>query len=151
MQELGINRNKLLELHLRFGDCVPCFSGASAQPVWAHAIILFLQPDLTGLPPVCGRPRNVFVLTMPIDPELYLHHLADYDLSKAQKVELIHSISDLMKCAVDQAWARDPVQMSLTARAMDDTANEQKGVQSKQQPLSDEFSPAARGGEDGKA
>ena len=70
-----------------------------------------------------GRLGNVLVLIMPFDPETYLHHLADYDLSKAQKVKLIHSISGLMKCAVDQALARDPVQLSLAAHDKDESAN----------------------------
>lgn len=79
---------------------------------------------------------------MPIDIEKYLHHLDGFDLTDAQKAELIHSVSEIMESFVDQAFGAHPVQQSMAARAAADSNGLPKAVGSKDQLIAEQFGRA---------
>lgn len=51
-------------------------------------------------------------IAMPLDLEKYLTYLDEFDLTRAQKIEVIRSVWGLMESCVDQAFGVHPVQQA---------------------------------------
>ena len=102
---VAIFRNILLDLCPRSGPVACRRFGASAQGRFILAVPL-IQPHAFAQGPPHGRPERIlFALIMPLDPAKFLHHLERFDLTEAQKVELIHSLEWMMECYLD--WLLD--------------------------------------------
>lgn len=101
----AIFRNILLVMYPRSGPVARRRFGASAQGPFILAVRL-IQPSAFLQGPPHGRPERILLaVIMPLDPAKFLHHLERFDLTEAQKVELIHSLEWMMECYLD--WLLD--------------------------------------------
>ena len=101
----SIFRNILLDLCPRSGPVARLRFSASAQGPFIFAVP-FIQPHAFPQGPPHGRPERIlFAVIMSLDPAKFLHHLERFDLTEAQKVELIHSLEWMMECYLD--WLLD--------------------------------------------
>lgn len=53
-------------------------------------------------------------MPMPPDIDRYRKHVDHFDLTEAQKTDLIHSMHHMMESAVDRAFGGDPTQLCLS-------------------------------------
>ena len=139
--------------HLRLHSGRPSFALRWLSPIGAcggryHSQLK--KGSWITVPAFVRAAQDIYAI-MPIDIAPYLHHLDRMDLNAAQKAELIHNVSDIMKSFVDQAFGIDPVQQALAARAKDDSGRAAKRIQSKGPMLNSQFEPAAEDGADRKS
>ena len=73
---------------------------------------------------------------MPLDVEKYRHYLAGYQISEAEKTELIKSVWSILEGFVDQAFGQHPIQQCGRALEHNDLHRPSDSLESvKSQPL----------------
>ncbi len=76
------------------------------------------------------------------DLQKYLPYVEAFDLTEAQKAELIHSVWSLMEGFVDRAFGDDPVQLCLAEQASLDSNGAEDALESQPHSLSIDFKEA---------
>ena len=76
------------------------------------------------------------------DVEKYLPYLEEFDIPRAKKVELIHTVAAIMESFVDRAFGLHPVQLSQGDQGRPDSADERDRIDSVESIFSSEFQSA---------
>lgn len=80
------------------------------------------------------------------DLQKYRPLVEEFDLTDAEKDELIHTVWQIMESFVDRAFGVDPTQQAVRAAGMTDSRRDAKRVDSAQE----QFGSAASGRKEGK-
>ena len=80
---------------------------------------------------------------MPLDLDKYRPYVDGFDLSEAQKDELIHTLWTIMEAFADQAFGLHPAQQIPASLMADDSTAEADGVDLDRISVSDPFEQAA--------
>ena len=76
---------------------------------------------------------------MPADLEKYRHYVEGFDLSEAEKTELIHTVWAIMESFVDRAFGLDPVQNLSAGPACADSNLANDNVDLREETLTTSF------------
>lgn len=68
--------------------------------------------DMSFVPPECRDDFNREAQRIHFDPEAYAHHLADFDLSDAQKDIMLRAVWDILVAFADAGFEIDTVSLS---------------------------------------
>ena len=141
-----IFRMKFLQLYLPSGRGNVLF--ARLSPIWGPADGYTSNHERKpwSAHRVHARWAVDIYIVMPIDLEKYRRHVDRFDLTEAQKAELIHTVWAIMESVVDRAFGSDPVQQcGLVAQRRDSNA-QGRVVVSEGETATIEFQSATGGG-----
>ena len=141
---VAIFRNILLELYLPFAGArfalwrlPPIASrGRGYHP---HSI-----KENSTVVPACLRGALDICIAMTPDLEKYRRYVDRFDLTEAQKAELIHTVWSIMESFVDRAFGIDSVQQIRPSLAKDDPKRMGNRLDSEQRLLTNHFEQAAQ-------
>ena len=86
-----------------------------------HCLLICCRASLCG-----GKDQSR--LAMPLDLDKYRPYVDGFDLSEAQKDELIHTLWSIMEAFADQAFGLHPAQQIPAALSADDSPAQADGV-----------------------
>ena len=94
--------------------------------------------------PTCLRGALDICIAMTPDLEKYRRYVDRFDLTEAQKAELIHTVWSIMESFVDRAFGIDSVQQIRPSLAKDDPKRNGNRLDSEQGLLTNHFEQAAQ-------
>jgi|GEM_PF-996811 len=140
----AIFRNILLDLYLPFARA--CFALWRLPPIASrgrgyhpHSI-----KESSTVVPACLRGALDICIAMTPDLEKYRRYVDRFDLTEAQKAELIHTVWSIMESFVDRAFGIDSVQQIRPSLAKDDPKRNGNRLDSEQGLLTNHFEQAAQ-------